>query len=378
MNRREAFRLFAGFAAGSPLFSQVPGDVTGPVNIHEFETIAKRKLHQLAYDFIAGGVEDELALRANRDAFQHWGLVPRVMVDVSKVNMSAELLGIKLESPIIIAPLGGKNLVMPNADAAVARAALNTHTLICTGTGIEKLVEEGKPIQWWSNTTGHATKAEAQGYARRMEDRACKGIVVTVDNQYQSNRDRNNRNRFDYGYMSTGVPKPGEVVQPRNLARAAMWQPHTPSLTWDYIQWLKSAAPLPVILKGVLAPEDARLAVERGADAIVVSNHGGRQLDGVIATIDALPDCVDAAGGKIPVLMDGGIRRGSDILKALALGAKAVMVWRPPLWGLAAFGQAGVERVMWMLGAELKVSLALAGKPSLASVDRSLVRRLCA
>jgi isopentenyl diphosphate isomerase/L-lactate dehydrogenase-like FMN-dependent dehydrogenase len=133
---------------------------------------------------------------------------------------------------------------------------------------------------------------------------------------------------------------------------------------------------MPVILKGVLAPEDAQMAVQRGASGIVVSNHGGRQLDGVIGTLDALPDVADAVGGKIPVLMDGGIRRGSDILKALSLGAKAVLVGRPPLWGLGAFGQPGVERVLWMLGAELKLAMALAGKPSLTSIDRKLVRRV--
>ncbi|MBI3279669.1 MAG: alpha-hydroxy-acid oxidizing protein [Acidobacteria bacterium] len=381
MNRREAFRLLIGFAAGSPLWPQEAGpagaeeDVAGPVNVHEFEAVAKRKLHKMAYDFIAGGVEDELTLRANREAFRHWFLVPRSMADVSNVDSSCKLFGLTLESPILIAPTGGKNLVLPGADEVVARAALATKTVVCTGTGTQKLLDEGKPLMWWTNTIGHATKSAAAGYARRVEDQGAKAIVVTVDNQYQSNRDRNNRNRFDYGYMSTGVPKPGESVKPRNPARAAMWQPHTPNLTWDYIEWLKGACGLPVILKGILSPEDARLAVEHGASGIIVSNHGGRQLDGVIASLDALPEVASAAGGKIPVLMDGGLRRGSDILKALALGAKAVLVGRPPLWGLGAFGQPGVERVLWMLGAELKLSMALAGKPSLAAIDRSLVRR---
>jgi isopentenyl diphosphate isomerase/L-lactate dehydrogenase-like FMN-dependent dehydrogenase len=175
--------------------------------------------------------------------------------------------------------------------------------------------------------------------------------------------------------MGTGVPTAGANQPPRNPAKAAMWQPHTPNLTWDYIDWVRGATNLPVILKGVIAPEDAQLSVQRGASGIIVSNHGGRQLDGVIATIDALPDVMDAVGGKIPVLMDGGIRRGSDILKALALGAQAVLVGRAPLWGLGAFGQPGVERVLWMLGAELKLAMALAGKHNLASIDRKLVRR---
>jgi isopentenyl diphosphate isomerase/L-lactate dehydrogenase-like FMN-dependent dehydrogenase len=237
------------------------------------------------------------------------------------------------------------------------------------------LLDDAQPVKWWSNTIGHPTKSAASSYARRVEDLGAKGIVVTVDNQYQSNRDRNNRNRFDYGYMQTGVPKPGEVVKPRTPAQAAMWQPHTPGMNWDYVDWLRGSCNIPVILKGILNPEDARTAVDRGASAIVVSNHGGRQLDGVIATLDALPDVVDAVGSKVPVLMDGGIRRGSDILKALALGAKAIQVGRPPLWGLGAFGQSGVERVLWMLAAELKLDMALAGVPNLAAINRKLARR---
>ena len=378
MNRREAFRLVIGFAAGSPLLAQsAEDDLMGPINVHEFEALAQKKLDKLAYDFIAGGVEDELTLQANREAYRRVYLVPRVMTDVSTVETSVELLGMKLDAPIIIAPTGGKNLVLPNAETVVARAAAASNTLICSATGVEKLIQESQPVKWWTNTTGQGSKSQAASYARRMEDAGAKGIVVTVDNQYQSNRDRNNRNRFDYGYMRTGVPKPGEAPRkPISPALPAMWQPHTPNMTWDYVEWLRGGSNLPVLLKGILSPEDARLSVDRGASAIVVSNHGGRQLDGVIATLDALPDVVDAVQGKIPVLMDGGIRRGSDILKALALGAKAVLVGRAPLWGLAAAGQKGVERVLWMLGAELKLALALAGKSSLAKVDRALVKRL--
>ena len=300
-SRRNAFRKLLALAAGSPLFSQSPGsllekvndeDVNGPVNVHEFEIVAKKKLHKLAYDFIAGGVEDEYTLRANRAAYERTVLLPRVMVDTAKIDMRLKLLGFDLESPIIIAPSGGKNLVLPNADEVVATAALASKTPVCSATGVQRLLAEGKPLLWWSNTIGSPTKESAQTYAKRVADGGGKAIVLTVDNQYQSNRDRNNRNKFDYGYMQTGVTKEGQ--KPRSPATAAMWQPHTPGMTWNYIEWLKSGSKLPVIVKGILNPEDAALAVRNGGDAVVVSNHGGRQMDGVIATLDALADCVDA------------------------------------------------------------------------------------
>ncbi|MFN9460620.1 MAG: alpha-hydroxy acid oxidase [Acidobacteriota bacterium] len=377
MNRRELVRNLVGLAAGSPLLpAEVPDELMGPVNVHEFEEVAKRKMHKLAYDFIAGGVEDEYTLRANREAYGKFALRPRVMTDVSNVSLEVDLLGMKLASPILIAPTGGKNLVIESADEKVAAAALASKTLICSATGVQKILEKGEPLLWWSNTIGAATKAQARGYARRIEDGGGRAITLTVDNQYQSNRDRNNRNRFDYGYMQTGVPKDGETKPaPKSPAMPAMWQPHTPQMTWEQISWLKEGAKIPVIVKGIIHPEDAALAVKHGADAIVVSNHGGRQLDGVMGTLEALPDCVDAVGGNVPVLMDGGLRRGTDILKAMALGAKAVLVGRAPLWGLGAFGQPGVERVLWMLNAELKLAMALAGMAKPGDITRTLVTR---
>ena len=375
MQRRDCFRQLMGLVATSPLWAQ-NDDVMGPVNIHEFEEAAKRKMHRLAHDFIAGGVEDEYTLRANREAFGRVAILPRVMVDTTDVSTEIELLGLKLKSPIIIAPTGGKNLVLQNADEIVAQGALARDTLICSATGVNKLLQDGKPLKWWSNTTGHSNKSQAVNYAKRVEDSGGKGIVVTVDNAYQSNRDRNNRNRFDYGYMQSGVPKDAETRKPVNPARAAMWGPHTPNMTWDYIGWLKGATNIPIIAKGILHPEDAALAVKNGADAISVSNHGGRQLDGAMGSLDALPDVVDAVGGKVPVLMDGGIRRGGDVLKALACGARAVLVGRAPLWGLGAFGQPGVERVLQLLTDETRLAMALAGKRRVSEIDRTIVRRM--
>lgn len=381
LSRRAAIHSLIGLSAGSPLWPQKPAvarrasaadDVLVPVNIHEFEEIARRRMHKLAYDFIAGGAEDEISLRANREAYSRVFFVPRVMVDVSNIDYSQDLLGLHMESPILIAPTGGKNLVMPGADEVVAQAALATRTVMCAAAGPEKAAKQG--LSWWTNTTGHRTKEACARYAQGCERLGAKGIVLTADNPYQSNRDRNVRNKFDFAYMSRGVPKPGQKVEPHIVETAAMWMPHTPSLTWKQIEWYQSGAKLPIIVKGVLAPEDGQLAVENGAAAVVVSNHGARQLDGAIGTLNALPQVVDAVNGRIPVLFDGGIRRGADVLKALALGAKAVLIGRAPLWGLGAFGQPGVERVLWMLNAELKLAMALAGVPTLAAINRKLIR----
>lgn len=394
--RREMFHNLMMFAGGSPLLAgQAPpdtqptagphiiyprmyaDDVMAPANVLEFEPIAKKKIHKLAYDYIAGGVEDEVTMRANRAAYSRVWLRRRVMVDVSKIDTSLELLGRKLDYPILLDPTGGKNLANPDADRIAAEAAFESKAIYCVGAAgwMDKLVAGNRAPCWWSNTVGLGTKPIAEGWARRSEDSGCNGFLITMDYEYTPNRDRNNRNRYDYGYAAEGIPKPGEKRAPRSPAIAAMLQPATPEMTWDVVGWLHGASNLPVILKGILRPDDARKAVEAGAQAIVVSNHGGRAFDGGIATLDALPAVIDAVNGRIPVLMDGGVRRGDDILKALALGAKAVLVARPYVWGLAAFGQAGVQRVIDLLRAELELAMALAGVPNLAAINRSLVRR---
>ena len=220
---------------------------------------------------------------------------------------------------------------------------------------IDKLYQAEQAPVWWASTLGHSTKSTAQGWARRHEEAGATALAVTVDHPYSPNRDRVIRSQF-FQHRS------GEL------------KPTRPSLTWHHLDWLRSASDLPLVIKGVLTAEDATLAVEHGAQAMVVSNHGGRALDGAVPTLMALPEVVDAVDGKIPVLIDGGMRRGTDILKALALGAKAVLIGRPYVWGLAAFGSVGVQRVVEMLRAELVVSMGLAGMPNLGSIDRSLVR----
>ena len=381
--RRAALKRMLAFAAATPLAVQeerkaeVPpqhrDEVMGPVNVHEFEPIAKAKLHKAAYDHVAAGAADELTLRGNREAFERVWLRRPVAHDVSRIDTAVDLLGRKLPFPILLAPAGAKVLLHPDGESETARAARKTNAVYVTGSlaDIEKI--QDSPT-WWAATLGHATKAQAQEWARRVEGSGASAICVSVDYPYTGARDRNARNKLDVTHMQRGFKKDPTESPPVRPFRAGMIQPYTPSLTWDYVDWLHAASKLPVVVKGVVTAEDARLAVERGADAIGVSNHGGRTLDGSIPTLYALPEVADAASGRVPVLMDGGIRRGTDIVKALALGATAILVGRPYLWGLAAFGQEGVERVVELLHAELKVAMGMGGVASLSSITRDLVR----
>ena len=392
VTRRHMFENFQSFMRGSPLVAMqaasaatsivylpvYEGEVMAPANVLEFEEVAKKKVHKLAYDYVAGGVEDELTMRANRAAYSRVWLRRRVMVDVSHVDTSLELLGKKLDYPILLDPTGGKSLVNPDADRIAAEAAFVSKAVYCVSAAsgwMEKLQAANQAPTWWSNSIGLGSKSMAQSFARRSEDAGCAGFIITMDYEYTPNKDRNNRNHYDYGYAATGIPKDGEKVTPRSPAVAAMLQPAVPSMSWNVIDWIHGSSNLPVVLKGILRADDADRAVKSGAQAIVVSNHGGRALDSAMATLDALPAVVEAVNGRIPVLMDGGIRRGDDILKALALGAKAVLIGRPYVWGLAAFGQIGVQRVIDLLRAELVLAMGLAGMPNLASINRSLVRR---
>jgi isopentenyl diphosphate isomerase/L-lactate dehydrogenase-like FMN-dependent dehydrogenase len=383
-SRREALQKFAWFAAASPLLAQngpptiypptYSDEVMVPVNVHEIEEAARKKIHPFAYDYIAGGSAGEQTMRANRESFSHIQLRRRVGVDTSKIDTSLELFGKKLDFPILLGPGGAKNLVYADGDRVTAQAAAHTKAVYLTGPAdwMGKLQASRQAPVWWAASLGHSTKAAAEAFARQSEEAGASAISISVDYPYTAPRDRNMRNKFDYAWVQTGIPK-DISGKPQTPAIPGMIQRYTPSLTWDCIDWLHSATKLPVVLKGICTAEDARLAVERGAQAVIVSNHGGRTLDGLIPTLYALPEVVDAVNGRIPVLMDGGIRRGSDIVKALSLGAKAILIGRPYYWGLGAFGQVGVQRVIELLHAEMMVAMGMAGVPNLASFDRSLV-----
>lgn len=332
--------------------------VMEPVNVHEIAEIAKRNVGQAIYDYASSGAEDDASLLGNLEAFRRTYLRRRTMVDVSRIDTSLEVLGQTLAFPIMLAP-ASKNRVVPQGDRVAAIGAHDAKAVYgIVGNAlafIEDLNKAGQAPVWMASTLGHGTRAEAMEWARRNEGAGAAWLSVTVDHPYTPNRDVNIRNRFP-GYEA-GVLRPGVAT-----------------LTWQYLEWLRSASKRPIIVKGILNGEDAEAAVKYGADAIIVSNHGGRAFDGTVPTLIALPECVDAVAGRIPVFIDGGIRRGVDIVKALALGAKGVFIGRPHCWGLMAFGAVGVQRVTELLHAELTVAMGLVGAPSLAAITRNMVQ----
>jgi 4-hydroxymandelate oxidase len=355
-----------------------------PVNTLDFEAIAREKMTASAYDYYAGGAEDEITLGENRQAFRRIALRPRVLAGTDAVATDTELFGVNLPYPIGLAPTAFNRLGHPDGELAAARAAGRAGTLMCcstiSSTSIEDIAAAATGPLWFQLYV-YRDRDVTRDLVARAEAAGCRAIVLTVDTPQLGRRERDMRGGFS-------LP-PG--IGLRNLERygtpdALRWS-HTssftdyvhhlldPSLTWDAVTWLTSITTLPVLIKGILTPEDAALAIEHGVSGIVVSNHGGRQLDGVIATIDALPAIASRVAGRMPVLMDGGIRRGTDVFKAIALGARAVLIGRAYLWGLAADGEAGVSRVLEMLEHEFKLTMALAGCRTVASITPAHVAR---
>ncbi|HKW97593.1 MAG TPA: alpha-hydroxy acid oxidase [Bryobacteraceae bacterium] len=382
MNRRQALRGLISIFGAAPFLSAQDEDdrLYDPVRVMDFAPLAQAKLDPVAWDYLDGGSEDEVTLADNRKAFNRIIIRPRALVDVHHIDLSLELLGRKLAYPILLDPAGGKNCFYRDGEVVVARAAAASKALHITNGGIEDLVASGKGPVWWQIETGGSMRSrhDMRLLAERLEGDGCSGICISTDIAYVSHRDRNIRNHFDRSWCETGIPKrdaQGHLPRSKNVERAAVYpSQRDPTPTWDSVRELREQTKLPIIIKGILTHEDAERAVANGASAILVSNHGGRQLDHVGATIEALPEVVAAVHGRIPVLVDGGFRRGTDILKALALGATAICVARPYLYGLVAFGQRGVERVIELLRTELALDMALAGVPNLRAIDRSLVR----
>ena len=382
IGRRAAFRHLAGMFGAAP-FAALAQEATvmDPVNVFDFAALAKKKLDPVAWDYLEGGSEDEQTLHDNRAGFKNIIIRPRMLVDTHKIDTSLNLFGMNLPYPILFDPAGGKNCFFMGGELEVSRAAGKSKTLHITNGGIEKTLEEGSAAEnWWQLTTGGilTNKQQTRSFVRKIEAQGCKGICFTVDIMHVSQREREIHNKIERSWCETGLPKrdaQGRLPEAKTVWKAGILpSKSSPLPTWETLQELCSATSLPVVVKGIMTAEDGDRCVKYGAKACIVSNHGARQQDSVGGTIEALPEVVKAVNGRIPVLMDGGIRRGTDVLKALALGATAVCIARPYLYGMACFGQAGVERVIHLLHTELALNMGLAGVPNLKSIDKSLVR----
>ena len=352
-----------------------------PVNVMDFAKLAQRKLDPVAWDYLEGGSEEEASLRENIEGFKKLILRPKALTGVGKIDTSLDLFGVKLDYPILLDPTGGKTCFWPNGEIVTAEAAASEKALYVSAS-ISEFTTTGKGPANFYLTTNLGNTEMLKLLVRRAEDQGASGIVFTIDIFFYPHKDRNFRNNFDRGWCGPGVPARdplGRLPRGNNLERAHVgnWQMDSnraPTPTWATVKELISLTKLPVIIKGVLTKEAVQQAVAAGVAGVIVSNHGGRQLDYTGGTIEALPEVVEGAAGKIPVMIDGGIRRGTDVLKALALGAKAVLIGRPYCYGLAAFGGPGVARVLQILRSELVNNMGLCGVGSLKEIDRSLVR----
>ncbi|RMH19369.1 MAG: alpha-hydroxy-acid oxidizing protein [Gemmatimonadetes bacterium] len=351
-----------------------------PTNPDELEARARERLPEPVYHYYAGGAEDERTLAANVEAFRSVFLRPRVLVDVAGVDPSVELFGRRLALPVLLAPTAFQKLADPEGEAATARAAGRVGTVMVASSlstlPIEAIARAATgPL--WLQLYVFRNRALAEALVARAEAAGVEALCLTVTVPVQGNRERDRVHGFGLPEGLTMANFEGAQARFPDAAgsslEAFIASQFDPSLTWDALAWLRSLTALPVVVKGVQTGEDARLAVEHGAAGVIVSNHGGRQLDGARATLHALPEVAEAVDGRVPVLVDGGVRRGVDVLVARALGARAVLIGRPYLWGLAAAGEAGVEHVLTTFRDEVARALALVGRRNLEEVDRSLL-----
>ncbi|MFE2169617.1 alpha-hydroxy acid oxidase [Streptomyces sp. NPDC059447] len=347
------------------------------MRLADFERSAASVLPPSVRDFIAGGSGDETTLDANRSALDRVFLVPRVLRDVSRVSTDTTLLGRPAALPVAVAPIAYHRLVHPDGELATARAAKAAGVPFTAGTlssvPIEEITAVGGSV--WFQLYWLRDTAQRLDLVRRAEDAGCEALVLTVDVPWMGRRLRDVRNRFALPAHVRAANIATEGTAHRSAAGTSAVAVHTarslsPALTWSSVAELRERTELPLVLKGVLAPEDAARAADCGVDAVVVSNHGGRQLDGAVPSIDALHEVVRAVGGNSEVLLDSGVRSGTDVLRALALGASGVMVGRPLMWGLATAGETGAARVLQLLAEELRDALGLSGCDGVAAAAR--------
>ena len=347
--------------------------LSGLVSLDDFERAARERMATMAYEFVASGAGDEITIRWNREDYNKLKLRPRVLVDVEVLDTSLELFGQKSDFPILLAPTALQRLTHPEGEVETARGAgVANATFVVSSLSTRRMADIARATTTplWFQLYG--LNKERHGFVRdvvqEVKASGCRALCVTVDAPVLGARNRQARAGFRIPDVFETPYYPERVG-----AKTAAGLPILGGFTWKDVAWLRSVTNLPILLKGILNPEDAELAIRAGVDGIIVSNHGGRCLDTLPATISALPAVAEKVAGRVPVLVDGGIRRGTDVLKALALGAKAVLIGRPYIYGLAAGGATGVSRVVEILRDEFKMAMALPGRRTLAEIDRSVI-----
>ena len=398
MNTR---RAFIRFLAASPLYAGLGhlgrsfADTPAPhsdegliaragdaLDVFDFEPVAHRNIPPAHWGYLVSGVDGEDTLRANREAYSHYQLQARRMVDVSKMDTSIELFGTTFKSPIILCPLGAQKAFHPEGEIAVAKAArARGHLQILstvTSTGVEDVIAaRGAPVWFQLYTTSNLDVAAK--LVQRAEAAGCPAVAVTVDLPAGRNLEtalrfaRTDTRTCTACHEPTGSPAFSRPMFAQ--LNAAGLQTTSPSLTWDFIKRLRDITRMKILIKGLESAQDARLAVAHGADGIIVSNHGGRATDTGRGTLESLPDIAAAVRGRVPIILDGGVRRGTDVVKALALGATAVGIGRPYIWGLGAYGQPGVDRVLELLNQELMLAMVGVGARNLQEITRAAIVR---
>ncbi|MEO3813180.1 alpha-hydroxy acid oxidase [Sphaerisporangium sp. B11E5] len=337
----------------------------GPVNLRDFETAARDRLDPVYYDYFASGAQDEITVAANEEAFRRRSLVPRVLRGGGPPRLETTVLGTPASMPVLLAPTAFHRLAWPEGEPATARAAASAGVVMIAAmlstVTIEEIAATGATL--WFQLYPQPDLAFTESLVRRAEAAGCRALVLTADSPALGRNERGDRNGFHDLPPHIHCANMGENGHVRQVVLS-------PDVSWSYLDRLRAMTSLPILLKGVLHPRDARIAVENGVDGIVVSNHGGRQLDTTPPSLDRLPLIAEAVGGRVPLLMDGGVRRGTDVVKALSLGATAVAIGRPVLWGLAAAGEAGVGRVLSLLRTELENALTLCGAATPGEVTR--------
>ncbi len=361
ISRRDIFLASLGLSA-LRLSAQQKANLDGLLSLFDFQAEAQKHISHGAWERIMGASADELTMRWNHEAYEHLRLKPRILVDVSKVDTRIKLFGRELPFPIILAPTGAQGFVYPEGDLASVRGAGMVGATLCISSSASIKVEDVAKVATapvWFQLYVQRDRAFTKDLVQRAEGAGCSGLCVTVDSPTFGARNREERARAE--------------LPPRELPNLKGKDYLDPTLTWKDIDWLRSFAKTPVMLKGILNPDDAAIAVKASVAGIIVSNHGARNLDTAPATIDALPLVAEKVEGRVPILVDGGIRRGTDVIKALALGATAVQIGRPYLWGLGVAGSEGVARVVEILRREFEMTMMLMGRPTIASIDKSVL-----